>query len=184
MNNLWIALKEDKEPALLEIYKYYYADLLNYGLRISGNEDVTRDCIQDLFVQLWSRDSYADIIKPKPYLLRSLRNIILDAMRYGKQVDSKTGDNLPEMVLSQEDIIINDEISSETGIKIKAAMAALTNRQKEVVFLRFYSGLNYEEIAEVTAISNQSVRNLFSTALRELRKQMIPALLIASALNF
>jgi len=173
-------LKENKEQALLEIYKLYFNDLYNYGLRVARNEEIVRDSIHDLFVQLWSRDTYPHVLNPKPYLLKALRYTIIDALKKSKRDPASM--EIEGIDLSQEDIMVNKEISEETSAKIKAAITGLSARQKEVIYLRFYGGLNYNEIAEVIGINNQSVRNLFSSSLKELRKQMIPVLLISTVL--
>lgn len=181
MENPWEALKENKEAALLQLYKNHYHDLFNYGLRIAGNQELTRDCIHDLFVHLWSKDSFEGISNLKPYLLKSLRYIIIDSLK--KASLRRSGLELPDVALSIEDIRINSEIEEAVGLKITTALTKLTNRQKEVVYLRFYNGLDYAEIAEITGISNQSVRNLFSKAIKELRNQMLPIAAISAILH-
>jgi RNA polymerase sigma factor (sigma-70 family) len=47
---------------------------------------------------------------------------------------------------------------------------SLGERQKEIVYLRYYSGLNSKEIAEMLGVSNQTVRNTLCTALVKIRK--------------
>ncbi|MEQ8362845.1 MAG: sigma-70 family RNA polymerase sigma factor [Cyclobacteriaceae bacterium] len=181
MENPWQSLKNDKEAALLQLYKNYYQELFNYGVRIARNEELTRDSIHDLFVHLWSKDSFEGISNPKPYLLKSLRYIIIDGLKEDSLMSGHI--ELPDVALSTEDIQINSEINEASSLKIKSALTKLTNRQKEVVYLRFYNGLDYAEIAEITGISNQSVRNLFSKAIRELRNQMLPIVVLSTLLH-
>jgi RNA polymerase sigma factor (sigma-70 family) len=181
LKKIGIDIKENQESVLLKAYKLYYQDLFNYGLRIARNEEIVRDSIHDLFVQLWPK-SLDRITNHKPYLLKALRYIIIDSLKAKK--DSALVKEMDGISLSTEDIIINEEISKETGAKIRAALSLLSARQKEVIYLRFYSGLNYEEISEIIGINNQSVRNLFSTAMKELRGQMIPALIISAVFQF
>ncbi len=168
---LWVELKKGKKSALLEIYKLSYADLYNYGMRISHNEELTRDCIHDLFAKLWSGTSSINTAKePKPYMFRMLRWMIIDALKHYSPFVEQSDTELYDPILSGEDIMISHEVSEEKQARLKVALESLTNRQKEIVYLRFYGGLSYQEIAEVTAIKYQSVRNIFSKALKELRK--------------
>lgn len=169
--------RENKEETLLKLYNLYYNELFNYGYRIAQNEDITRDCIQDLFLQMFKRATFNDIRDPKPYLIKSLRFIIIDVLKKNKKL--LLTPNEPNWLLSAEDIQINNEIDEATGNRIKIALDTLTHRQKEIIYLRFFSGFNYEEIAQITGINNQSVRNLFSTAIKQLRKIMLPILLMA-----
>ena len=171
--NHWLELKKGKQSALIEIYKLSYGELYNYGMRISHNEELTRDCIHDLFTTLWS-DSAAirNADDPKPYMFRMLRWMIIDALKNYSPFVEKNDTELYDPIISGEDIIIQGETSQEQGAKLKLAIERLSNRQKEIVYLRFYSGLSYDEISTVTAIKYQSVRNLLFRALKELRKEM------------
>lgn len=176
------ALKDDKETALLQLYQQYYHDLLNYGFRITRNEELTRDCIHDLFVQLWSKPSLEKVNDPKPYLLKALRYITIDALK--KKTHSNVSiDDLSTSILSHETVLINKEIDEQTGAKLTVALKTLTVRQQEVIFLRFYNGLDYDEISQVIGINNQSVRNLFSSAIKELRHRLTPILLVTVLLQ-
>ena len=65
------------------------------------------------------------------------------------------------------------EISEEQSAKLKVAFEHLSKRQKEAVYLKYYSGLDYEDIGEVMDINYQSTRNLIFNALKSLRKQML-----------
>lgn len=174
-------LKGDKESALLRLYQLYYHDLFNYGFRITRNEEQTRDCIHDLFLQLWSNSSLETVNEPKPYLLKALRYIIIDGFKKGTQ-SNVSFDELPNSIISYEDVLINKELDVQTEDKLKTALKTLTARQQEVIYLRFYNGLDYDEIAQVIGINNQSVRNIFSSAIKELRHQLVPFLLIAALL--
>ncbi len=175
--------KKISEPAaFFALYQRYYNELYSYGYRIAHHEELTRDSIHDLFIQLWNK-SLTELRDPKPYLFKSLRYIILDALRKSKNQGEFTEDQSPDAVLSKEDILINKEIEDQTGIKIKAAIASLTGRQKEVIYLKINDGLTYDEIADITGINNQSVRNLYSSALKELRNHMIPILMIGAILQ-
>lgn len=171
--NYWIELKKGKQSALIELYKLNYAELYNYGMRISHNEELTRDCIHDLFTKLWSDSTnLKNAEDPKPYMFRMLRWIIIDALKSYSPFVEKNDTELYDPIISGEDIIINEEISKEQGDKLKLAIEKLSNRQKEIIYLRFYSGLSYDEISTVTSIKYQSIRNLLFRALKELRDQM------------
>jgi len=172
-NNLWTDLKKGKRSALLEIYEQNYADLYNYGMRISHNDDLTRDCIHDLFTKLGSGNSKInEADEPKPYMFRMLRWMIIDALKHNSLFVEKSDTELYDPIISGEEDIILHEIAEENNNKLKTAIDSLSNRQKEIIYLKFYSGLTYEEISQVTAMKNQSIRNLFSKALKELRKSI------------
>ena len=177
--HLWAEFKEGSKSALIEIYKLAYDELFNYGMRISHNEELTRDCIHDLFVRIWSGQSQiANARNPKPYMFRILRNIVVDALKQNNAFIEASDTELYDPIFSGEDLIINAEISQERSQKLKMAIEQLSNRQKEIIYLKFYNGLSYEEISAVTQLKYQSVRNLFSVALKELRKKILLGLFL------
>jgi len=53
---------------------------------------------------------------------------------------------------------------------ILRALNKLPPRQKEIIYLKIYKGLNYEEISEVMSINYQVVRNLLCQALKTFKK--------------
>jgi RNA polymerase sigma factor (sigma-70 family) len=178
-SNIWATLKDGKKSTLVKIYKEYYDELFNYGLRICRREELTRDCIQELFIIIWlDKLKFSKIENPKPYVFRILRNTILDGLKKIPKYAELSNTELIDPMLSKQDFIISHELSDEMKAKLDQALETLTTRQKEIIFLKFYNGLNYEEISIVTSIKYQSVRNLCSTALKKLKKNMIPAALL------
>ena len=176
---LWAEFKKGDSDAFYKIYDLNYPSLYNYGMRISGNEELTRDSIHDLFLELWESKSRINIgFGIKPYLIKFLRNIIVDKLNDRKKLVT-TQDNYyfesdrMEFLLSQEDIIINNDNIASNHKLLSNAINSLTNRQKEIIFLRFYNNLNYKEIANITNIKYQSVRNLISEALHKLRDLLV-----------
>ncbi|MDN5217103.1 sigma-70 family RNA polymerase sigma factor [Fulvivirgaceae bacterium BMA12] len=174
MSNPWTDLKNDKKSALIEIYQWYYAELYNYGMRISQDEEITRDCIHDLFIELWSnRFKISHIEEPKHYIFKMFRFITIDALKKRNPFINPNDSHLHGPVLSEEDMLIDKELSLERSNQLKLAMQRLSKRQKEIIYLRFYSGLSYNEISKITALKYQSIRNHFSNALKELRKILL-----------
>lgn len=186
MDSNWEELKAGNKQALVKIYKEYYEELFNYGFRICKREELTRDCIQDLFIKIWlKRSKFSNIENPKPYVFRILRNTILDGLRKRPEHSELSTMELIDPMLSKQDFIISNELTSGMRAKLNLALDTLTKRQKEIIFLKFYNGLTYEEISIVTSIKYQSVRNLSSSALIKLKKNMIPiALLVSHILVF
>ena len=57
--------------------------------------------------------------------------------------------------------------------KLAEAMARITERQREIIHMKYYQQLEYEEIAQVMGLNYQSARNLVNRALIALRKEML-----------
>src|SRR5690606_21215281 len=72
---LWSQFKSGNKKALESIYRSYINDLINYGYKITPDADLIKDAIQDLFIELWkSRENLCNVIEPKFYLFKALRN--------------------------------------------------------------------------------------------------------------
>jgi RNA polymerase sigma-70 factor (ECF subfamily) len=80
-------------------------------------------------------------------------------------------DNQEENIeLSHDQFITTREDELDTAKKIIDAVNSLPGRQKEIIYLRIYQGLSYEEISEVMNINYQVARNLFHQSIKSLRQ--------------
>jgi RNA polymerase sigma-70 factor (ECF subfamily) len=73
-------------------------------------------------------------------------------------------------VLSHENFLISYQEDQQKTERIINAIQQLPNREREIIYLRLYQELSYEDIIEVMQINYQGVRNLFSQAIKSLRK--------------
>ena len=71
--------------------------------------------------------------------------------------------------ISQEDQMIEREVNNEKINWLHRQLDALPDRQKEVVYLRFYEGFTYQKISQLTAVTVQVARNYVAKALSKMR---------------
>lgn len=184
---LWIQFRNGEKNALGSLFEQYYDDLYAYGMKLTGNEEIVRDCIQDLFVKLWeSRNRIKTVNQVKPYLIRSFRNFIIDQSRLAdrKQVKTLSISELSELInFDQEDFTIETEIEQDQISKMIHALNLLSPRIREAIYLRYFTGLNYDEIASVMNVNIQSVRNLTYNGIQSLKKELL-VLIIFSEYEF
>jgi RNA polymerase sigma factor (sigma-70 family) len=151
------------------IYKAHYSGLYRYGLKITGSAEMTKDAIQELFIQfLGDRKLLSSVKKLDSYLYRSIRNNLLREVRPAPGLP-KTGPEDPELEFSHEELLINEETSSERRRIVAGCLNGLPPRQKEIIYLRFYNDLSYDGIAEVLGISYKTVKNLTYEAMNKMR---------------
>ena len=183
---LWKQLKEGSKSALERIYSTYISSLLKYGRKFSRNDQVIEDCIQDLFIELWkNREGLGMTDSIQRYLLVSLRRKVIRQMDKSKK---RVSDTEPteldfEVVIAVDQKLIALELSEERAEQVKAAMENLSKRQKEVIYLKYVSGLDYEDIGEIMDLNYQSVRNLVSNALKKLKGTLLPLVLMVLQLD-
>ncbi|MEO5595242.1 MAG: sigma-70 family RNA polymerase sigma factor [Chitinophagaceae bacterium] len=166
-------LKND-EQALALLMRKYYTDLYNYAARFTRDDSLIKDCIQEVFISLWQRrQTVGVILSPKFYFLRAIKNKVLKSL---DNVRRKIGNQaLPEDYdfcheFSVEKMIIAKQVSEENASRLKAILALLSKREKEVIYLKYYQYLDNGQVAELMNISRQSVYNLLHEAIRKLKE--------------
>ncbi|WP_422362061.1 RNA polymerase sigma factor [Reichenbachiella sp.] len=175
-SNLWRELKQGDRTAFNSIIRSHYQLLFNYGCKISKDQSLVEDCIQELFIYLWEhRDTLADVNVVRAYLIKSLRRRVINQL---STKDQKLVDRVENFAaetkgnffsFSHEKFLIDNENNKAVQEKLKAAISNLPDRQREAIYLKYYSGLSYEEIAQVMDMEKQSVANVLRRALLSLR---------------
>lgn len=168
---VWDDFRAGDDQAFTLLFETYLDPLYRYGMKFVSDENIVKDCIQDLFVKIHtSRASLSATQNPKFYLLFSLKNLIIDTITRNKRLTYVSPENLPFIATyqygedeDQEDI--NEEIK-ETFEKV---LSLLNPRQKEAIYLRFQMELSYEEISQLLGINQQSARNLIHRAITKIR---------------
>ena len=184
---LWKQLKEGNKSALERIYSSHISSLLKYGRKFSRNNQLIEDCVQDLFIELWkNRAGLGMTDSIQRYLLVALRRKVIRQLdRSKKRVSDTEPTELDfEVVIAVDQKLIEMEMSSEKAAQVKAAMEKLSKRQKEVIYLKYVSGLDYDDIGEVMDLNYQSVRNLVSAALKKLKGNLLPIIILLSLDDF
>ncbi|MFH5834038.1 RNA polymerase sigma factor [Halalkalibaculum sp. DA384] len=179
----------NQKKSYKDLFDAYYDGLYGYGTKICQRPEVVKDCIQDLFQNVWERRGELDHIdSPNVYLFVSLRRKILKKLKKNKKIgDLSELDPNIFIEFSREDLIITDEIKHKNKDKLQKALNKLPERQKEVILLHFFNGMSYGEIEEILSINRQSVYNHIYRAMETLRSLLdneIMKLVISMMLSF
>jgi len=179
------ALEKGNRAAWDESYRIWFRKLFNYGRKFSADEGLIEDVIQDIFVALWQQGD-SRVRSLDGYLFTSFRNNLLRKISLNRQRGAEllNGDYHFELELAPDQQLISNERRDENARKIARAVAELTARQREFIFLRFYQQLSYEEISAVMDISVKAVYKLAARAIQLLRRELEsePFMLIATLL--
>ncbi len=170
---LWESFKLGNEEAFDQIYTKYFSELFNYGLKFRYDKEFIKDCIQELFEELWTkRQNLGTTDNIRYYFFISIKRKILKKLKYQKQTISI--DDLNEQYtfdadFSVENSMIYKELEEEKRDRLQLALNQLSSRQKEVIYLRFYSQLDIDEVSKLMDLKMQSVRNLLFESISKLR---------------
>lgn len=175
---LWIDFISGNNDAFKTIYEKYFPELFKYGCYFSNDEDLVKDCIQDLFINLFNYRLKLKLTdKIRPYLIASFKRNIFIKLRSESEVKKRQLhiDSLSFDYSFPEDTSENDD--NKIAL-LQNAMNKLTARQREAIYLKYVTGLSYEELSAVMNLSYQASRNLICHGMERLRKAISTKIII------
>jgi RNA polymerase sigma-70 factor (ECF subfamily) len=134
--------------------------LFSYIMFVVRDEEIANDIFQDTFLKVITKlqeGKYTDSGKFYYWITRIAHNIIMDKyrMQQNEHIVEPTEDNNLSNIKSasvldtyRESEIINEQIMED----VKNIMNALPAVQREVVYMRFYQDMSFEEIADATGV--------------------------------
>lgn len=170
---LWwdLTLKDDIH-SFKKIHQALFSSLYRYAYNILEEEDQSKDVLQEVFIKLWEqRHRLGPIQNVKVYFFKVTRSIALKHLQKNNKyifVDVEDHDDA-EQVYSHEDWLIRLECQKQQNNQLSAALNELPQRQREMLYLKYYDDLEYQQIAELTGIKYQSVVNHVHRAILQLR---------------
>jgi len=170
---LWKDMISGNKKSFEDLYKQYFQALINYGLRITKNENLIEDAVQELFISIWNnRTNLSEVNEVKFYLFRSLKNRILRQLEKDIFDKSEDIDVYLDFLnsISEEQKKIDSEQFDANLDTLQRAIAHLPIRQQEVINLKYYHDFTLDEIAKLMDVNKQSVSNLLFRSYAILRK--------------
>jgi RNA polymerase sigma factor (sigma-70 family) len=172
---LWGGVLRGEEAALDKIYRLHFKGLFAYGMHIIRNEDVVKDCIHDLFLRVWAnRRNLSPVENIKSYLLSAVRNLLLNYQSRVLKFEhiETTDENHFDLEFNLESDYINKEHISLKAKNLAQAMNKLTSRQKEIIYLKYFEELSFNQIAEIMDLTVKGTYKLSARAMESLREIM------------
>lgn len=172
---VWKALKDGDLKAFSILYKAYYPKLYNYGLKISRKIPLTEDTLQDFFLYVYEhRKNLSDLDTVAPYLFSSYRRHLIRALKKKSRIVSfdEMNAQIIDIQFSPEEIMTRQESETFKNKNITNLINKLPKRQKEALYLKYYSGLNTADIANIMEVNYQSAANSIHKAIKNLREEV------------
>jgi RNA polymerase sigma factor (sigma-70 family) len=172
---LWDQFRNGSDAAFIQVYEQNFDRLYAYGMRLTRDESLTQDGIQEVFFDLKRlRKKLGPTNHIRFYLLKCLKRKLF-RLRDGweqRRCDLAEREGFG-FELSPEQILIDQQLDGERIEQLNRAIAELSPRKKEIIYYFFYEDLSYAEIRELMGLDNDhTTRNLMYKALAFLRETL------------
>ena len=168
---------EGNNGAFNVLLERYQDKVFSYILFVVRNQEVADDIFQDTFMKAIvtiQQGRYVENGKFQAWLTRIAHNLIIDFFRQTKNENCVSTDEVEydlfnDVKLTEANVetkMVHEQVLDD----VKLLIEHLPQNQKEVVFMRYYQGLSFKEIAEVTGVSINTALGRMRYALLNLRR--------------
>lgn len=170
--------RNGSEVAFERLVDKYKTKVYTTILMIVKEQGVAEDLLQDVFVkvvQTLNSDRYNEEGKFQPWLMRIAHNLAIDHFRKMKRyptVVMEDGSNVFNTMHFAEQNVEDMKVRDETYELVRQLIDELPESQKQVLIMRHYMDLSFQEIAEQTGVSINTALGRMRYALINLRKKL------------
>lgn len=148
-------------------YKEQYNKIYRYCYFRLRHRESAEDITQETFLQYLKHPEYGERGEPLKILYTIARNLCIDELRRGSRINLVSQDGITECAgdsPNEENIILQT--------RLREAMGALEEAEREIVFLRIVNEVPAAVIGRLLGISRFAVYRRCERALKLLRKEM------------
>ncbi len=173
--------------------EYWYGSFrdqfVNMGLKLGYRHEEINDIINQFFLGLLEKKLDLSVINnPQAYLSVAFKRKLIDHYRNSRQTQfvdtAMLEDKLAEP--SVQETLEQLQSDKELIRKVRIAYKKLPQRCQKVIYLKFYEGLNTEQIAEQTGLTKRTVYNNLFEGVKLLRSELnreYPSVRVAALLS-
>ncbi|HSJ68297.1 MAG TPA: sigma-70 family RNA polymerase sigma factor [Anditalea sp.] len=170
--------RNGSEAAFESLVDKYKSRVFTTIYMIVKDHGVAEDLLQDVFVkvvQTLNSDRYNEEGKFQPWLMRIAHNLAIDYFRKMKRYPSilmEDGSNLFNTLQFADENVEDLRVKDETHKLVRQLVDELPESQREVLIMRHFMDLSFQEIAEQTGVSINTALGRMRYALINMRKKM------------
>ncbi len=155
-----------------ELYRQHRQGLYSLALSVTGNADQAEDAIHDAFTRLF-RHTGKPKGNPAAYMYMSVRNAAIDQIRRNVR-DRQRRQSIYEQVdpaaVGQTHTPAHAALDTERQQAVRDAMDNLSDEQREVIVMKMYGGLTFEQIAESVGAPLSTITSRYRRGLDRLER--------------
>jgi RNA polymerase sigma factor (sigma-70 family) len=169
---IWRKFKAGDKSALTDVYLQNFNSMFQYGIKFKDDPDFIKDCIQEVFCKLIQAGTkLGETENIRYYLFKALKNAILKGLGNNRKIEFLDVTAMKfDAAFSMEEEIERKENSTLKEKALLKALASLSEHQREIIYLRYDSGLEYEQICDLMNLKYDSARKLVFRTVKLLRK--------------
>ena len=159
---------------LLERHKQAIYAYINYTVRDAGLAD---DIFQDTFIKAITtirQGKYTETGKFKAWIMRIAHNLMIDFFRQRKHENTISNDSYEVDLFDNmnlcDDTFESQLVKAQVLQDIKKLVCYLPDKQREVLEMRYYKDLSFQEIADITGVSINTALCRMRYAILNMRK--------------
>lgn len=156
-----------------QLYNKHIDQLFAFGSRFTSDREMLKDCIQDVFVKLFTRrESLGPIDNVDSYLFISLRNRIHDEFRRNGKITGDEVNDVNMQAVAEYEEYNHEQMEQQQELtnNVEKFFEKLSPRQRQIINLYYIEQRKYEDICRIMGINYQSVRNLMHRSISRLRE--------------
>jgi RNA polymerase sigma factor (sigma-70 family) len=157
-----------KPELIQQFYEDYHEQLIRFAKAIMRSQMDAEEVIQNVFRKLWDSEKLPEIKKPYPYLIQCTKfeaYALLAKEKSAQEINYRyfrnESENIPQSPYKEESIPL-----------IRKAIATLPPKCKKIMLLKLDDGLTHHEISKYLKVSEKTVENQVTIALKKMRKYL------------
>ncbi|MCH5335254.1 MAG: sigma-70 family RNA polymerase sigma factor [Alistipes sp.] len=165
--------------AISQLIERHSRRIRDYIVMLVKDRELADDILQETLikaVRVIDSGRYTDNGKFLSWILRIAHNQVIDRFRTQKQNrvinETEAGYDIFGSLRMAEDSIEDEMVSAQIEADVRKLVEALPEEQREVVVMRYFSGLSFKEIAEQTGVSINTALGRMRYALINLRRMI------------
>lgn len=163
-----LIVKSDRN-AFNSLFELLWEPMYTYAGSILMNDALAKDAVQEVWMDYWQRRQEVEVQNVKSYLFRAIRyksyNTLRDLKFNNTQIEAANSVGISSEIELHEDVI-------DLSHRIDKALDELPKRCREIFTMSRINQVSNKEIAQRLNISQRSVENQITFALRKLRKDL------------
>ena len=150
------------------IYDAHFDDLRRYLIYRSGDQDLSGDIAQNVFMKVWTKKIEIASGNIKSLLFKMATDEFISHIRR-KKVEKEYTKSIDLRLIREPD---NNDDLLEKKVLFQKALNQLPEKQKTALLMNKMQGLTYKEIAEVLNLSQKAIEKRIGLALKALKQNL------------